>query len=64
MNRKNSRHGGKEKRDSRSVRLEMEALNMLTPVVPDMFAWESGSSGYSHDYLSTIISDYLVKATC
>lgn len=54
MNRKNSRHGGKEKRHSRSARLEMEALeplNMLTPVFPDLFAWESGSSGYSHDYL-------------
>ena len=36
------------------VQLSMEALeplNMLAPLYPDMFAWESESAGYLHDYV-------------
>lgn len=41
-------------RDNQQNVLEMEMLeplNMLAPLYPDLFAWESESRGYLHDYV-------------
>ncbi|MCP4461201.1 MAG: hypothetical protein GY819_00210, partial [Planctomycetaceae bacterium] len=57
MNRRSMFFSKRQQRQNRGyakAQLSMEALeplNMLTPLYPDMFAWESESDGYLHDYI-------------
>ncbi len=57
MNRRSMFFSKQQQRQNRGyakAQLSMEALeplNMLTPLYPDMFAWESESDGYLHDYI-------------